>query len=370
MLVYVLNYLSLPVYMLLFRKKRTASILVAIQMLLILCLKYKYLGVDYTVYERGFNFISSLSFSQLLSTFNVFGISDLSTVVSFESGYTFLNWVISHLGFSYEEFLLIYNLFFVICIYFFISRLSNEPMIAFALVLSTSVFEYSFGIIRQTLAMSLLMLAVLNYFKGKNRATIVLLAIAFLFHRTALIFVLLFLLNKIEINKKRFKYIFAGETLAVFIAPYMLHGIVAKILSLMGKSGYISTASSYSIGGQLILFIIIGILILRFFDFDDITKEKSICLWGYIVLMIVQILGSFGGIIARAVWLPFILLIVMIPNMFCEPNKVKYLDLWFGNYHAIRYNQLVKFGINVFGLLFMIYNLSGSPINPYIPFWK
>lgn len=106
MAIYIFNFLSLPVYGKIFNR-RSVCWLAGVQMFLILALRADTLGVDLVSYKAGFDYISGLSFTEMLSTLRFFLQAKLPYPLSFESGWVVLTWLISWFGLGFHFLLVV-----------------------------------------------------------------------------------------------------------------------------------------------------------------------------------------------------------------------------------------------------------------------
>lgn len=88
MTIYILNFLTLPLYGFIFNR-RTLCFIAFLQMFLILALRADTIGVDLPTYQTGFEYISGLSFEDMAVTLNFFHFVDLPHLWGFESGWVY-----------------------------------------------------------------------------------------------------------------------------------------------------------------------------------------------------------------------------------------------------------------------------------------
>lgn len=94
MTIYILNFLTLPLYGFIFNR-RTLCFIASLQMFLILAFRADTIGVDLPTYQTGFEYISGLSFEDMAVTLHFFHFADLPHLWGFESGWVVLNWLVS-----------------------------------------------------------------------------------------------------------------------------------------------------------------------------------------------------------------------------------------------------------------------------------
>ena len=77
------------------------------QMFLILALRADSVGVDLTTYKEAFDYISTLTYTDVLSRIRILHTALLPHPFDMESGWMILNWLISVLGFNFRILLVI-----------------------------------------------------------------------------------------------------------------------------------------------------------------------------------------------------------------------------------------------------------------------
>ena len=149
-----------------------------------------------------------------------------------EPGWVFLNEMVLNLGGDFYSVLILSTIIVLAPIYFIAFKLSPNPMLSISLYHLLYFYLYSFNITRQTIALSLIILGTYALLKRKKLIFIFFIAIASLFHYSAIIASLLLLSNKMPVN---FKITSSSIVVAMFIG---LFGYQA-LLSLISMTGYV-----------------------------------------------------------------------------------------------------------------------------------
>ena len=153
MAIFLLNYISIPIYDLLIKKKRAVLLLVTLQMFLILALRADTLGVDLVDYKIFYEHYQTMTFGEIIRGFRPIGGS--AHVYGVDSGYVLFNWIIGKLGFSFHSFLVIYAGLVLSSVALFIDRYCEDVGVALATFVSIGGFVSLFGILRQSLALAI-----------------------------------------------------------------------------------------------------------------------------------------------------------------------------------------------------------------------
>ena len=301
-----------------------------------------------TFYYKG---IKSLSFIELLSRLRFFQSAKLIYPLSFESGYTILNWLISHLGFSFHGFLVIYAAFCILSISNFIIQNSSDIYLSFSLFVVLGMYTYSFYILRQTLALCILLFAFSALKEEKNKKFWIILLLAFTVHRVSIIYAILFMIRNIKMNRKIFKK-FSFVIVCVFIILPLLSSLVLSVLQFFGKTQI--EIKQISLNNLFFLMILLIIFIYFFADFSVLfeRKENNLLVFGFLFSIVLETFGLYNDVLARSVELLYICIIVLLPNILQElPNK--------------KFKTIIKILIYMSCSVFYIMQLKKSYIVPY-----
>lgn len=354
MWVYLLNYFSLPIYKKIIKHKKTFCFIVSLQLFLILSLRNPMLGTDLQIYSKGFQYISGLSFTELISKLHLIKVADLIFPFSFESGYTILNWLLSKVGFGSQGLLAVCAAINVISIGRFVYKYSDEPALSFAIFISFNMYYYCFGILRQSLALSVMLWAVPYIMDRKYLKAAIVILFAFFMHRTAIVVFPLIILANIKVKKNYFIYTYMVGAILIFAASLIYRTLILRLMQLM-NIGYISI--DFHINNFTVLIMAIGIIIYLIIDFKVFEIQSlNLSCWAVVLLFLFQPFAMCNETFARATEMYTVFFIVLIPGLI---------------YRYKNKNTRIIGEICVFILMlgFMIYSYSKSEIVPYTVFW-
>ncbi len=359
MLIFICNYISIFFWKTVLKKRKHLIAMISLQMFLILALRDLSMGSDLVNYSGGFQFISSLSFSDLFKRLHLIKTAELVSPFAYESGYVVINKIVASLGGNFRFFLILHAAFCMWSFAHFINKYSALPYLSFAMLATLGFYEYSFGILRQTLALCILLWSIPYIQKRKPIKFLIIVFIAFTVHRAALIFIILYPIARLKITRKTFKVSFFLWLLMLILVVPIFNNIIVPILKLIGKTTYLEGTLKFN--SQIVIMIMLAILIYLFVDFKELNENKSskIICYGYLLSIPIEIVGLMNDGIARMVEILFIFAIVLIPNILYS-YKQKDATLSYLGQGAL-YTLL---------LVFMIITLSSSEIVPYLPFWK
>lgn len=352
MAIYIINILLIIIYAILIKDKKKFSILVSIQLFLILALRSKYLGVDLINYNDGYYYIKSLSFTEMISKLHLIRTADLIYPFVYESGYVFFNWIISHLGLSFHGFLVICAFVNIASFSYFIHKYSDMPWLSYIILCTFGIYTYFFGIIRQSLALSIFLLSIHFSINNKNTKAFLLFIISFLLHRTILIMLPIFILVKVKPIKKNTFIIFIILSFPFLVFSNIIYSnIVYYIMSFFGK-GY--AGHGMQLNNLIILLYTIAIAITIFSNFKSTENNKmfNVAIWVFIISIYVEIIGMYNDNFARTMQIYNSFLLISIPAIIKQYDKQRIIII-------------IKYLIILLLSSFMIYSLKNSEIVPY-----
>ncbi len=326
--------------------------MVAFQLFLILALRDVTLGVDLPNYSAGYKYISGLDFGDMFSRLGISGIADLVYPFSYENGYTVFNWVVSHIGFSFHAFLVVCAAINISSVSYFIYKYSKKPWLSFVIFVAFGFFVYDFGIIRQSLALSMILWSYILLDKKKYIGSIISFIMAFGFHRIAIIAIpLLFLSRTKYITKNKFIALLLLSLPLLLLSGVLYNNVVISMMSSMGK-GY--AGHDMIMNNMFMLLAGISLLVLFFYNFKNINnKIDSVSCFALIFAIYFSIIGLYNDNFARGLQFYSIFLVILIPAVLEQYKDQKII-------------HILEFLIFVLLSGFMWYSIEGSIIDPYI----
>lgn len=349
--IYVFNFLSMPVYGKVFRR-RSFCWLASMQMFLILALRADTVGIDLSTYHSAFDYISQLNFEELLSKLHFFQVAGLPYPYSLESGWVVLNWVLSFLGLGFRGLLVFCAATNMVACGQFIYEYSKKPWLSYCIVSGLGIYSCMFGILRQALALSLVLFSICSFDKGNWKKAAVLFALAFTVHRTAMVALVLFALMKLGYKKKK-QYIRAFLAWVPFmcVSPIIYNRFVKDVMLWFGK-GYSGNGLHWNNLMTLLLLIVMAIIALC--DFRKIDgKVGLLSIWAVLAAVYWETFGLYNDNFARSVQFLTFFVALAIPQVLVGYSDKRVAKIG----EAMAYFLL-------FG--FMAYSLHNSDIVPYV----
>lgn len=333
-------------------QKRNYCISVCFILILILGFRSEELGLYDTslAYVPHFNSMQSFSFKEIL----------MSTAFEDKGFYIFAK-IFSLICNNSQAWLFIIGIPLPVAISVLIYKESNCPYISYLFYFALGYFGYSFFLLRQVMALSFCLFAYLYFENCKKRKKIIsffLLAIAFSFHATSVIFVLVFLLNRQFI--KKYSNIISMLIVAVgLVFGRLILSYVFAMTSWNRILGY--KDSELAINNSLLfIYLVIYIVLLIIKLMTKINEEKyNYQLVVFSVAVFFMSLVQYVGNIYRMAIYFGVFSIVLCPNILCGRN--------FTNESKI----LIKMAlVSLLGYIFWAKQIWGSNLAPYIFFWN
>lgn len=353
MVIYLINFALIIFWGNFLRDKRISTTIILVQIFLILALKDVSVGADWEIYSSGYEYISRLSFDDILGRLHLVDIAELEYPYAFESGYTLLNWVIAHLGFSYKGFFIIISFFMIFSIGKFVKKYSEQPWLSLLLYVSLGFYAYDFGILRQAIALHILLFAFPAIVDRKFLKFLFIVFFASLIHRTAIICIPLYFFGNKKFTRNTIAISFVIDIVLVLFTPSILEFFVFPIFSLLGKESYVDMLS-FSLNSLIMTMLIIMSILFASVNLRQCRDYlwKTI-LWAFAFSTFIEIIGCYSEIFGRIIQYYYIYIVLLIP-------KVIY------NYKERNTKVIVSFALIFLLLAFYIYSLNvDSAIVPY-----
>lgn len=255
MTVYLLNLFSIPCYALLFQyvvnseRKRNLFLcfIVGLQLLVTAAFRDVSVGGDLENYIPAYEHISKSSWDKLL-------------FVPFETGYVFLNKILSLITSEVRLLLILISGFIVFGYIRSIYRNSTMPWLSLFLFIAMGFFTESLSMLRQAIAM-VIILSGLKYVEERHFGKYLWIVIlAMTFHLTAVVAILLYPFSRLKLNLRNFVLLMTGCGLFMLtIGRSILNYFISGFYSLY--SSKIESGSGFSMLLLLLAIAVGGMLL-------------------------------------------------------------------------------------------------------------
>lgn len=204
-------------------RSRSRFVIMGIALFLISALRDEYVGNDTRTYIGHFTAVSSMSWKELLSHYGG------------EPGFYVLAKGIAAVTDDYRVMLAAVAMIYAIAVIVFIKRYSTASEISVIMLFSFQFFAFSLSGLRQTVAVSIVLFSFIAIEKRKLIPFILCIALAFLFHNSAIFALPLYAISReggIITWWKRGVFVIALPII------YLLRGFIFKFLQLWFYSDY------------------------------------------------------------------------------------------------------------------------------------
>lgn len=327
------------------QKKKLIIGIIALGLIAIAFFRSPTIGADTEIYLNALDDYRSLNKSLIWST-------NLKWSSDFEFGYIILTKLCAMFNFDNQIFMLSIAVLIYIPICVWLYKYSEDPVLSIFLYFGLGIYEYSLGLFRQMIAMSITIIG-FKYIKERKifRYTIMVL-IAVLFHKTAIVVYPLYFISKIRPTKSI--KMLAGIEIITFILSSNIIGVFIKIFP--EYSAYFGSRYDGLGGSYLWLILLNAIIILCYIATgDDEDEIIRICFSATLYAIIIQIIAYSFSLMGRIVPYLTIYIIILIPNVLKKS--------------IFRNKQLACIGIGIIAIILAIHNLNESVITPYV-FWN
>ena len=309
MIIYIILVIQI-IFLSLVKSLKKQSLICSIFMIGILSLRDIRVGKDLENYLEVFFNFSNLEIEKLMK-------------ISMEKGYLILNKIIYFISSNERMFIFIISFILIVLLKKWIDNDSKIVWLSYFIFVTFGYYFPFFNIIRQTLAMLILLLSLKSIKKRNFFHFFIYYLIAINFHYTALFFILLYFIFPIKINLKYYFYIMVLSLSNIIIG----FKVIEFIIGIIPK--YTVRYKEKIIFGQglklwIFLFLIFTIV---FFIYLKKKNERNIeCLQVYIhmlgIAVFLQGLAYNFSLFARIVNYFSIALVMLIPNLiFSTKNK-------------------------------------------------
>lgn len=200
------------------------------------------IGTDYYTYENWFLISSRMdffsgNFTDIIQHF--LGISD-----DFRDPlFMMYNQLIDYLGGDFYISIFVLSIITFGIIFFWIYYDSPSPWLSTYLLFGMTYFYIYMNAMRQMVAQSFLVLALVFFSRGKKTLTIIFFLIAIAIHHAAWFFLPVFLFSKIKIDARIILFI----TPLIFISSYVFKEVFASLISVLNYSQYTQNGQYFGV---------------------------------------------------------------------------------------------------------------------------
>ena len=328
-----------------FKNKKTYCILCSFFIILVIGLRNYNMGCSDTnqLYIPYFNYFSNLSFTNVI---------DFIEKIDSEYGFWILTFLVSKITTSGTIYLLVVSSITYGLLGRFIYKHSKYPMLSFVMLLSLNYFGYGFYILRHMMALAILTLAYDQLLKDNKLKTVLYILLASLFHKSALIFLIMILLKNYKM-KRYIVHTVVSIIVATVFGMFFLNRFITFFFSNSHFEYYIN-----GVGNNYTTLFINLLLFLFIYIYNNERNENiDVNLKLQYVSIVLSAIVPYLSEFMRLASMFSIYSIVTLPN--CIYNmKDKKIKLMYYTLFVI-----------IFILYFFMFSLNNNQIKDY-SFWR
>lgn len=288
------------------KRNKFYFILISILMIVVIGCRDKTIGIDTMNYYNDFNrYTLKNDFKgYALETFNILEINNIE-----EPGYVILKVIFNKLGLNFQIFLIAMGILYISIITYYVYFYSKSPCFSYIIFIAFGYFTFSMSTIRQTIAMSITMIAFIFALKKKIIPFIITVLLASSIHTTAIIFLPAYFVTKFKVNKQSILFfILLSITLIVMKQP------IITVLNEYARLSYESVATG---GNMMYIFFIITALLGLIFNKQmyEGSKKNNPFLCMMLITVAIFPIAKFNPAVFRLHYYYSIFMIIYIPNM-------------------------------------------------------
>lgn len=326
------------------RRRKNYIIICGIIMALMIGLRYKGVGSDDTAfYCNNWEMMSRVSWNNL---------PRILQSVDLEYGYQISVWFLSHCFSEGQWLLILSGAFFSASVCLFTYRNSKNPVMSLMVFNCLGLFNFMVQGLRQAIAMSICLFAYEQCKRRHFSKFALLVTIACFFHASALVFLLVYFLEKFKLNTVQFGIFAILAFIGVQLLPYAF-----DVLNVVLNDSYDMNSASES--GGVVAILIYAVVILFGLLFKDISDEHyALFVYSAIVAAVAMLLrNSVNGIAERISFYFAFGQMIVLSNSIASVKEPR-----------IRLLINVAAVLLCFGVAF--YKASYSILIPYTFFWQ
>ncbi len=349
MLIYVLNLFLIIAWMffnkLCGKQEKIRYIIswgIAFQLLLVMVLKADFVGTDLPVYSKLYIQLKYIDWRVL-------------PTIAWDLGYTLFSKFMAIFISNVHYFYCLIYCFLIIAFRKYIKENSDDIPLSFWLFITLGMWGQSFYVLRQYIAIGICLYALSALKKRKLLLYIFYIICAALFHKTALVLLILYPMNYIRLNRSRVIAI-SGGLFLLLLSNGIIFDVIVKILP---NSLYLQKYSDYESGSGYTMLIIYILLLLWVMLINNKEVYEKYCLdiWMLFCGCAFQIMSINLALFNRVALYFFVNVIVLLPNL------LKYEK-------NIYWRTCIKCLIYVISAILYLRILQISSIVPYQFIWN
>jgi len=284
-------------------KSKIYFVTAGIPLILVMGLRNISVGTDTIRYHFHYQFNTFRSAEPLYSHFTIF---------------------LNNLGVSFQTFLLINSFIVITAISLLYYKYSKNILLSYYLHVTIGLFTMSMTGLRQTLAVSLTVFAFIALMENKKILYFAISVAAYFIHNSAIIFLVVFFIRKIKLDRKKALLIYMGAVIVFVMKNYLVNIVLAIV-----PSRYLIYLQNAANINPLVIIVSAAIPLasLLFWPKFQESKEKNVFSTLYLMScmnLVINILAIDINLIERLTYYFIVYITVLIPNVIDQIKQKDY----------------------------------------------
>lgn len=277
------------------RAKRAISACMVAQLLLFSVLRHETVGSDTIQYINMFEHIANSNINLWELTFG-----------DIEPGYVLLNYLIGLIDLDSRFFIIVMGVLILFPFVLLIERYSTKPWLSYYLFICLGFYNNSMFIYRQFMAIAVLVLALDFILRRKMVCFVLSVLLAVCFHRTAIIFLPLYWIYSLKINR--------GYLFKALLVGGLIFVLGPELIRIANNYARIQYEIGYS-GGRTYLFMLLFLVWVLFMRLKEYLSDSRLKLFFHMLVLatLFQVLSLQMELFIRVVYYFVYSLIVLVP---------------------------------------------------------
>lgn len=332
------------------KQKKYFLIISGIALVLFLGLRDKYIGSADT-----YNYYSLFEYAISKSTWSAFRSYKGTYMSGFketEIGFQIFVWLLSRVTSNGQVIIVVTALIYTVSLMIYIYHNSDDVVLSVVMYITLGIMFFEMQGMRQSIAMSICLLSYESLKKNKFVPFAFWVILACFFHKTAIVFSVLWLFRKFTINQKHlFYFTLLGGGVLVFCNT---------IVSVANDFFDMNYGTPVEGGGFVAtsIYILTIIFVYAFVPRDRMDQKFSLAFYMMLLGLVCYIVRYFGAQASERISFYFMFSqLIVLPNAICSMSNDKE-------------KAVTKMIVILLSIALMIYRLSGSELVPYSFFWN
>ena len=222
-------------------------------------------------------------------------INFVSTIFNIEKGYVLFNYITLIFTSDFSIYLFLVQFFIIGFAYFGIKKLYPKNYLLVYILFILIFYNRSLNLVRQSMAISLTIYSLKYLFAGKNKKFFFIVFIAYFFHKTSPIFILIYFVYKLLIREKTNECLLA---FSILLMSLILLFAFPQVVSLLVNFGLLSSKYLYYLTNYVLdtldfnyVEVILDLfLVLLYFLFSKTYNKKDEKSKFYFILLVIDLM--------------------------------------------------------------------------------